>query len=389
MNNKTKILILHTSVGHGIKATAISIGEKLTASGKYEVRIEDVGKVVGGNTNKLLSKIYSALLNKFSFIWGFLYTSKLVLLISLPLRKPLAKFRSKQVLQILREYQPAIVISTQTVSTGIMAYLKSKGLYRGQLVAVFSDFHLHKFWMYQEVDLYFCATSEQAEGLRSLDVPAEKIAVTGLILAEKFNQTISREDALQELKLLTTMPTVLLFNGARPRAEVKDTFLRLLRSPKSFQIVVVCALNAELKNELQQISPPSPHPVKILGYANNIDMLMTAASVMVGKTGGPTMGEAILKKLQIILTDVRAGHEEMNLEYLLNNGIAQYARNPAEVTFFVEQILEGRQKQDWSKAFNKLIKPQGFTSVVEAIDRIRPQESGNIGGLTVKNYQDN
>ncbi len=385
--SKTKILILHTSVGHGIKVTALNVAQKLEASGKYEVRVEDIQKVVGGSSGRLFQKIYLAILDRFSFVWGFLYTSRIVLWLSLPIRKPIARFRSKNLLKLLREYQPAIVISTQTISTGIVAYLKSKGLYRGQLVAVFSDFHLHRFWMYREVDLYICAIAEQVAELKRLKVPQEKIAVTGLILGEIFEHTIDKDEARRELGLLTTMPTVLVFNGARPRMEIKELFLRLLRSTKSFQIVVVCALNEELKKALEEISPPAPHPVKILGYAHNMDVLMTAASVMIGKTGGPTMGEAILKQLPIILIDVRAGHEQVNLEYLLRNDIAQYARNPAEATFFVEQILNGQAKPDWTKANRKLIKPEGWVSIVQAIDRIRPQETSKISGLTIKNYQ--
>lgn len=385
---KTKVLILHTSVGHGIKATAVNIGEKLELSEKYEVRVEDIQKIVGGRSGKGLEKLYLLIMEKFSFLWGFLYNSKLVLWLSLPFRKFVASFRSKNVLKLLREFQPAIVISTQTISTGIMAYLKSKGLYRGQLVAVFSDFHTHQFWVYDEVDLYLCAIAEQVSDLAHLGVAKEKIAVTGMILAEKFNKTIDKNDARREVGLLTTMPVVLLFNGARPRMEIKQMFTRLLRSPRSFQIVAVCALNDQLKMELEAISPPGPHPVKILGYADNIDILMSAADVLVGKTGGPTMGEALLKKLPIILTDIHPGHEQVNLEYLVRNNIAQYARNPAEALFFIEQILDGKLRKDWNHSFSKLISPKGTASVTEAIDRIRPQEPVKFGGLTVKNYQE-
>jgi processive 1,2-diacylglycerol beta-glucosyltransferase len=309
-------------------------------------------------------------------------------MISLPFRKLAAGFKSKNVLNLLRDFQPAIVISTQTISTGIIAYLKAKKLYRGKLVAVFSDFHTHPFWIYDEVDLYLCAIAEQVQYLAKLGIPKDKIAITGMILAEKFNNEIGKDDAKLKLGLLASMPAVLLFNGARPRMAVKDVFLRLLRSPRSFQIIAVCSLNEQLKAELEKISPPSPHPVKILGYANNIDVLMAASDVLVGKTGGPTMGEAMLKKLPIILTDVQPGHEQMNLEYLVENGLAQHARNSAEAAFFVEQILDGKVKRDWNRANTKLIKPLGAESVASAIDRIRPEESVKFAGFTVKNYQE-
>jgi processive 1,2-diacylglycerol beta-glucosyltransferase len=378
---KTKVLILHTSVGHGIKATAVNIGEKLENGGNYEVRVEDVQEIIGKKSGWGIEKLYLMIMEKFAFIWGFLYSSRFVMWVSLPLRKPLASLKSKNVLKLLRQYQPAIVISTQTVSTGIIAYLKSKRLYRGKLVAVFSDFHTHPFWIYDEVDLYLCVTTQHQQDLLKLGIPKEKIAVSGMILADKFDQHIPKEEAIRQLGLLTSMPVVLLFNGARPRMMVKNVFLRLLRSPKSFQIVVVCAFNPELKAALEQISPPAPHPVKILGYAENVDVLMSASDVLVGKTGGPTMGEAIKKKLPLILTDINPGHEQINLEYLVRNGIAQFARNPAEVTYLVEQIFAGKIKKDWMRAETLLIHPPEAVSIVEAINSIDTQP-------VIQNYQD-
>lgn len=381
---KTKILILHTSVGYGIKVTAENIFEELNSCGLFEVRIEDVQKVDGGKFGKILEKLYSKILDKFSFIWGFLYSSKIILWLSLPLRKPIAGRKSKKVLELLREFQPAIVISTQTASTGIVAYLKSKSLYRGKLVAVISDFHIHRFWLYKEVDLYTAVTEEQVAELKTFEIPEKKIVLTGMFVGKKFFKSISKDQAKAECKLLSSMPAILLTSGARIRNETKELYTKLLRSPKSFQVMVVCGRNEELKNELSAISAPSNHPVKIFGFVDNMEILMTAADVLVGKTGGPTIGEAVVKKLPMVLTQVRPGHEEKNLEYLVRHGIVQYARIPREVVFLLEEILAGKLKTDWEKAFNKLIKPKDSEDLVAAVNQIKPEEEG----AKIRNYQD-
>ena len=126
---KTKILILHTSVGGGIQATAKNVVEQLEASGRYEVRNYDTVKVETCACSSAIRSIYLAILEHFSSLWGFLYDSRIVLGLTLPLRKFLASFKYKNVLQILREFQPAIVISTGVIPSGIMAYIKSKGWY--------------------------------------------------------------------------------------------------------------------------------------------------------------------------------------------------------------------------------------------------------------------
>ncbi|OGE81803.1 MAG: hypothetical protein A3H72_01810 [Candidatus Doudnabacteria bacterium RIFCSPLOWO2_02_FULL_48_8] len=367
---KTRVLILHTSVGFGIKATAEAILEKLQKSDVFEVRIEDVEKVEAGISSSIIKKAYLRILDNFSGLWGYLYQSGLVMAIALPLRKFIASFKSKHVLRILREFQPAMVISTQTVPSAMVAYLKSKGLYRGKLVAVFSDYHLHEFWLYKEVDLYICNIEEQVQGLINLGIPKEKTALTGTIILDKFFEPISRELACEQLGLLTSMPTIILGGAGRARESNKEIFLQLLRSEKSFQIVVICGNNQQLREELKKISTPSRHPAKILGYVNNMDVLMSAASVLVYKTGGPSMAEAVVKKLPMVLTDVRPGHELVNLEYLLHNNIAYYARIKREVAFLAEQILEGKLKINFESAFAKIIKPPKSVSVVDSLRTI-------------------
>ena len=379
---KTKVLILHTSVGYGIKATAYNIYEQLEASEEYVPRVADIGQVESGAFARGLEKVYSKILDRFAGLWGFLYSSRLILFVVLPLRKFIASFKSKNTLSLLREFQPAIVISTQAVCTGVIAYLKSKRLYRGKLVAVFSDYHLHKFWLFDEVDLYLCNIVEQGEELIRLGVPKEKIAVTGLFVSGKFTKVIGKEDACYQMGLLTTMPKVLLFSGGRPRMSNKDIFLQLLRSKKSFQIAVICGKNEELKIELEKITAPGLHPVKIFGYTNQVDVLMAASDVMVGKTGGPTMGEAILKRLPMVLTDIRPGHEKENLKYLVSNNIVEYGRIPREVVFLVEEILEGRKRKSWDNAFEKIIHPKEAVGLIAALDTVRPQ-------ALVKHYQEN
>lgn len=370
---KTKVLILHTSVGFGIKATAENIAEQLNHDENFEVRVEDIEKVESGLMTSVTRTVYLKVLDKISPLWGFLYTSELVLSMTLPVRKFFASFKSKHILQMLREYQPAIVVSTQTVPSGVVAYLKSKGLYRGKLVIVFSDYHLHRFWLYDEADLYICNIPEQATQLEQLGVAEEKIRLTGTIIAEKYFKQISREDACLNLGLLTSMPVVLMGGAGRERAAMKEVFLQLLRSPKSFQVVAVCGNNPELKEELSQISAPARHPVKILGYADNVEVLMSAASVFVYKTGGPTMAQAVVKHLPMVLTDIRPGHEMINLEYLVAHGIAQYARIPREAVFMVEQILEGKVSVNHEKNYKQIVKPPGSVTVLEAVKALVPK----------------
>jgi processive 1,2-diacylglycerol beta-glucosyltransferase len=380
---KTKVLLLHTSVGYGIKVTAENIFKELQKSPDFESRIEDIQKVQSGVTNSVIQNTYVTILDYFSGLWGFLYSSNFIMSIVLPMRKFLASFQSSRTLKLLREYQPAIVVSTQAAPSGIIAYLKSKGLYRGKLVVVFSDYHLHPFWLFDETDLYICNIQQQADILKQMGVPSSKIAVTGMPLPDKFLTPVNKEEAASATGLLTTMPVVLVTSGGRARGAIKEVFLRLLRSNKSFQVVLVCGRNEELKQELEKISAPVRHPTKILGYVDNMDMLMAAATVMVGKTGGPTMAEAVARRLPMVLTDVRPGHEQENLNYLTRNDVVVFGRIPAEVVYLVESVLDGKRLVNLDKAYELIIKPKGSISVTQALTEIKPAPPV----VKVQNYQ--
>lgn len=369
---KTKILILHTAIGYGIKVTAENIAESLRASGEYEVRVSDVGEVEKGIFSKLLAKAYLFVHERLSFLWGFLYFSKTVLYLSLPFRKFIASFKSKRVLALLREFQPAIVISTQAIPSAIIAYLKAKGLYRGKLAIVFSDYHLHRFWLYREADLYVCNIEEQVAELKRLGIRAEEIVLTGTIVSEKYLNQLDKEQALRSFGLLTSMPTVLVSGGSRGLLNAREVLLALARTPRSFQIVVVCGKNENLKKELEKISSPHRHPIKILGFVSNQDVLMSAADLLIGKVGGPTIAEAVAKRLPIILTSPHPGHEMANLEFLVKHGIVAFGRIPREVAFLTEQILDGRQKFNKERSFVQLISPKNRISVLEMVARIAP-----------------
>jgi len=380
---KTKVVILHNSVGGGIRATAENIAEQLELSGKYEVRNFDVEKVESGATVSTIRNSYLAVLDHLSSLWGFLYDSKIALAVILPLRKVFASFNSAEVLKILQEFQPAIVISTSGSASAIMAYLKSQGLYRGKFVSVFSDYHIHQFWLHDEADMFICNIPEQVPVLKQLGYPAEKIRLTGTLIADKFRTPISRETALDELGLLKSMPVVLVGGAGRARGSTKEIFLQLLRSPKSFQVVVICGNNAQLKEDLLKITAPSRHPVKILGFVSNMEVLMSAAQVLVYKTGGPSMAEAVVKKLPIVFVDVRPGHELINLNYLVSHGIGQHARIPREAVFFVEQTLDGKLKTDFARQERAIVSPQGAVLITEAINSVNPESAAP----KVKNYQ--
>jgi hypothetical protein len=97
---------------------------------------------------------HSFINRRLPFVWRWLYFSNLVNFISLPLRVPLAKGNSQNLERIVNEFQPDCILSTQTTASAATASLIEQKKFTGKFIIAFSDFHLHKFWLYPQADFY-------------------------------------------------------------------------------------------------------------------------------------------------------------------------------------------------------------------------------------------
>ena len=95
-----KVLILHTSVGHGIKITAQNIYARLVKSGRFEARIEDFQELERGMFAMVLEKIYFFFTETFPFIWGWVYSER-VATFTIPLRPLISSFKYKRTLKLI------------------------------------------------------------------------------------------------------------------------------------------------------------------------------------------------------------------------------------------------------------------------------------------------
>ena len=91
-----------------------------------------------------------------------------------------------------------------------------------------------------------------------------------------------------------------------------------------FQLLVVCGNNKRQYRELTRTLETYDGACTVLpyGFVNNVEVMMSAADCIITKPGGLTVSEALAKNLPMILVDPIPGHEERNVEFLMNNGMA-------------------------------------------------------------------
>jgi processive 1,2-diacylglycerol beta-glucosyltransferase len=358
-----KVLILHTSVGLGHKYIALNIGHHLTAQG-FAVRVEDVMQVQSGPLVKYFSKFYLWWINKMPWAWKWIYTSNLFNAISMPFRTVVAGSNYGRIKALTDEYDPDIVIATQTAASAVLSYMRQKGMYRKLFGIAFSDYHLHPYWVYDEADFYLANIKEQKDEMLARGISADKILVMGMALAPK--PARDRAQIRQELGV-TTSKAILFTGGSLGFGITKEYILGLLRDLKSrvhdFTLLVVCGKDQESFKRLSEIADPQ---LKVFGFYSPMDDLYVASDVFVGKPGGLTIAEALHYKLPVIVTHWMPGGEEMNIEYLIRNRLILPTRSGKR-----EEILREVANELTTGAFKAQLQNNPAVSLITNTDPSR------------------
>ncbi|MGH7756106.1 MAG: glycosyltransferase, partial [Vulcanimicrobiaceae bacterium] len=114
-----------------------------------------------------------------------------------------------------------------------------------------------------------------------------------------------------------------------------------------------------LRTKLDEMAPALPTPLTILGYSEEIPMLMRAADLLVTKAGPGTIAEASVAELPVIVYDFVPGQERGNLDYVRTNGIGVVALTTAEVVRSVRRIVHNLERLQHMRDRQGEIAPRG------------------------------
>jgi processive 1,2-diacylglycerol beta-glucosyltransferase len=314
-----KILILYTSVGLGHKVIAENMGFYLVRGG-YDVRLEDILEVQSGRLVSITTALHKFVNNRLPWLWKFLYTSKLFTDLTLPARVRVAGKNHIRTKKLIDEFNPDLVICTQTTASAILAYLKQQGMYKNLFAITFSDYHLHRYWLYEEADFYFANTDEQKTEMIALGINENKIFVCGITIQPK--PEIDTVAVKQKFEIQDEQKVIVVASGSQgigPSYSWYKNFIKEVLSLTSSwavppKIIVVCGQNKALHAQLSSVFVADN--IIILGFHKPMAELHSISNLFVSKPGGLSFAESLLWCVPMLIYYVLPGQEEMNLPYL-------------------------------------------------------------------------
>jgi processive 1,2-diacylglycerol beta-glucosyltransferase len=341
-----KVLLLSASAGAGHVRAAEAI-EKAFNLAKDAANREVLHVDVLNYTNKLFrhlySKAYIDLVNKMPEVPGWFYDKLDKPWKNERRRLALDKLNTRPFVKLLREYHPDLIVCTHFLPAEIVSWLKAKERLASRQVIIVTDFDVHAMWLVHHYEHYFVAIDEARAYLEVLGIPAEKITVSGIPIDPVFAIKKDKQEMRAKHGLAPDRTTILLSAGGFGVGSIDALVSSLLPMQHRAQIVAICGRNEDLKKRLTKlaarIKPDATVLLKPFGYTKEMDELMTASDIVLGKPGGLTTSEALAKGLVFVIVNPIPGQEERNSDHLLEGGVAIRCNNLPTLTYKLDRLL--------------------------------------------------
>lgn len=341
-----KVLLLSASAGAGHVRAAEAIEKAFKQDGNGESR-EVHHLDILNYTNKvfrhLYSKAYIDLVNKLPEVPGWFYDKLDKPWKNERRRLALDKLNTRPLVKLLRQYHPDLIVCTHFLPAEIVSWLKAKERLASRQVIIVTDFDVHAMWLVHHYEHYFVALDEARVYLEALGIPAQKITVSGIPIDPVFAKQKDKQEMRAKHGLTPDRTTILLSAGGFGVGSVDALIASLLTLQHRAQIVAICGRNEELKKRLTKLAARAKADptvlVKPFGYTQEMDELMTASDLVLGKPGGLTTSEALSKGLVFVIVNPIPGQEERNSDHLLEDAVAIRCNNLPTLSYKLDRLL--------------------------------------------------
>jgi processive 1,2-diacylglycerol beta-glucosyltransferase len=372
-----KVLILSASAGAGHVRAADALEKAFMELGAArEVLHVDALEYTNKVFRHLYSKAYLDLVNRMPEAMGWLYDH-----LDKPWRNEgrrlaLDALNTRRLVKLLKDYKPDLAVCTHFLPSEILSWLKAKERVRCPQAIVVTDFDVHAMWLCHHYEQYFVALEETRVHMEKLGIERDKLTVSGIPIDPIFALTKDKREMRLRHGLAPYTTTILVSAGGFGVGRVEDLFACLSELQHDAQVVILCGRNEELKKKLDKLAGRRPEDSRVffknLGFSTQVDELMSASDILLGKPGGLTTSEALSKGLVFVIVNPIPGQEERNSDHLLEEGVAIRCNNLPALAYKVDALLSDPARFARMQANSqRLGKPNSAYTVVKRLLELR------------------
>ncbi len=342
---KKKVAILHASAGLGHVKAAQAIVE---AFHKNHPEIEVLNRNIIDFCSKP-SKLffvdgYNFISSKTPFFWRWFYRTYNRPEHQELQRRVLQRTISHKLFDYIKDFNPDFILATHFFPIPFLYGSRDHSLARIPSGVVVTDYGCHALWLETHVNHYFVAAEETKQCVLKCGVNSKKIIVTGIPVGQKFLKKQNRNELLKKFDLNPDFFTLLIVGGQLNFGELKTVIKDVTKRAPAIQIVVVAGRDHLLEEKLKDSELSQVKHVKIFGFVDNIEELMSVAHLIFTKAGGLTTTECLAKGLPMLVYKVIPGQEEDNLNFILKYGAGARAATISEIIEKIVHLFSERRE---------------------------------------------
>lgn len=333
-----RVLILSASYGSGHAEAARSLAAAVEVRGGRAVVVDHFRELVHPVFARASRALYYALLRRAPGVWALAYTLGDRMGPESPLALGMTRVGTERLARLLDTMRPDAVVTVHATPAAAMAALALGGRRVPPHTTAITDFVAHSQWMPRPVDRYCVAAEEVRNEFVARGIPPERVVVTGVPVREEFARAVDPAAARRALGLSPTLPTIVAMAGAQGSlGRLGDVTRALLTLERPVQAVVVAGRDERLRARLARAAAGSP--VRVVGHADDVRMLLAAADLLVTKAGGMTLAEATAAEVPLLLYGSLPGQERGNERFASRAGIALVARSRGDLRRLLDRAV--------------------------------------------------
>ena len=317
MSKKILLLFISEHSGHHCASRAIEKSLKI-----IDPTVETLNINSFNYTNPILEKVinqaYMSVIKRTPEVWDYLYDNPKVLKSTQKLRAMIHRFNTGKLKVLLNEFKPDAIVCTQAFPCGMIADFKKSLNINIPLIGVLTDYAPHSYWVFSDVDKYIVPSAETGRKLIDNGVDPAKIEEFGIPIDPGFNNCPTKSEVRDKMGLDKDVPCVLIMGGTQGLGPIKNVARLLDASKLDLQVIIATGTNKKVYRWLK--GRRFKKRFMVLPFADNVNELMRAATLIVTKPGGITTAEALASGLPMLILHPLPGQEAMNTKFLLKEG---------------------------------------------------------------------
>lgn len=286
-----------------------------------------------------------------------------------PVQGPLKKMYAK-LLKFVNEYQPDAIFCSHFYPCIMLSNLKKAYKIPANVYSLVFDFEVCPYWECATgIDYLLVPNESYFDYMISKGFKKEQLLPYGLTVAEKFSETLSKQDARKTLGIDVDKFTAFVMYGGGFWGGNYKIVKNLVKNFKGeLQIVVANGRDEKGKKKIDKLKLPKNITLHNYGFCKNVDVIMTASDVLIGKAGGVSVTESLNKRLPLLAGSGLPQQEKCNVEMLLRKGASKQYKNKKQLIKILTEIVENpKVLQELNQNIEKIRRPDATKLVVEKI----------------------